>query len=126
MEGDQKSAGEQRERIGLGKITSNEEVPAGHKLTVTRIGFYLALIVLSYLGVVTVAIFVDYFLHAPACPNSTNPTADDLKNYAELSKLAIERSQKLFEQFLERSMLPVLMAILGYIFGVRGVEREEK
>ena len=126
MEGDQQSVGEQREIIGLGKIASKEEVQAGRKLTVTRIGFYLALIVLSYLGVVTLTIFADYFLHAPSSPNSASLTADELKNYAELSKLSVERSQKLFEQFVERSMLPVLMAILGYIFGVRGVEREEK
>jgi len=126
MEGDKESTGKQREITSVGEIAKKEEVQAARKLTVTRIGFYLALIVLSYLGIVTVAIFVDFFLHSPASPNSANLTTDDFKNYAELSNMAIERAQKLFEQFVERSMLPVLTAILGYVFGVRGVEREEK
>jgi len=75
---------------------------------------------------VTIVLFLDYFLHVPSKPTATTFSTEELQNYTTLSNLVLERILKLFEQLVEKSMLPVLTAILGYIFGVRGVEREER
>ncbi len=116
-----------RERVGLSDIFEKENIPRlAQKISTTRVGYYLAIFVFAYLGIVTAALFIDYFIHIPPKIPSTSLTADDLKNYTELSNIVLQRTQRLFEQFVEKSMLPVLTAILGYIFGVRGMDREEK
>ena len=83
-------------------------------------------ILLVYLAAVTALLFIDYFTHLPSQSRSISISAKVLQNYTALSNLALDRTQRLFEQFVETSMLPVLMAILGYIFGVRSGEREER
>ena len=48
-----------------------------------------------------------------------------LENYERLSKMASTRTLNLFDHMVVKSFLPVLTAILGYIFGTHGVEKEE-
>jgi len=116
----------QREKVDLDDIFKIEKIRFGSKLTTTRVGYYLAIFVLIYLFMVTIVLFLDYFLHVPSKPTATTFSTEELQNYTTLSNLVLERILKLFEQLVEKSMLPVLTAILGYIFGVRGVEREER
>lgn len=108
-----------KETLFLDKVFEVEKIRAGRKYHITTVGFYLALCVLSYLSVVTFIIFVDYFAHLPHRPNPSNMTTDTLANYQALSKLSMQRMIDLFELIIAKTMVPVLTAILGYIFGVK-------
>ena len=126
MADNQKTRTRPSDIVKIGEISQKEDVKARRKLTTTRVGYYLAVFVLGYLALVTIILFVDSFHHVPSKPTITGLSTDDLNNYSELSNIALERTLRLFEQIVEKSMLPVLTAILGYIFGVHGVEKEER
>ena len=102
----------------INSVAKQEKIRAGRRFPITTVGFYLALCVLGYLAVVTIAIFVDYFLHAPQSPPAS-ASSETLEAYKTLSQISSQRMTSLFELMVEKTMLPVLTAILGYIFGVR-------
>ena len=76
------------------------------------------------MGIVTLSIPIDYWAPVPRLPANLN-AADAINNYKVLSEIAASRSKEMFELMIAKTLLPVLTAILGYIFGVRGVERGE-
>jgi len=97
----------------------------------SKIGFWLAVIVFSYIAVVTIALLIDYFFHIPEIPilvsaDSTGFNNSVIEGYKKLSEISTDRSLKLFDQLIHKTILPVLTSILGYIFGIRGVERQEE
>ena len=109
----------QKETLHLNKVVEVEKIRANRKFHITTVGFYLALCVLGYLSVVTIVIFVDYFVHAPNKPSPANLTAEALANYQTLAQISLQRITDLFDLMVAKTMIPVLTAILGYIFGVR-------
>ena len=113
------------ERLNLDEVANLEKIQSGRVLSPTKIGYYLALFLLIYLSLVTGFIIVDYLRHQPSLPTPTNLTPEMIKNYEALSKLALDRALSLFEKFVQTSFLPVLTAILGYIFGIRGMEKQD-
>ena len=48
-----------------------------------------------------------------------------LTQYKELSEVATDRTMKLLDALVLKGFLPVLTAILGYIFGTRGEDKSD-
>ena len=100
-----------------------------------RIGFDLAKYILCIITGVTATIVIAvlakivYYslLYSPPLPNeSTFALAKNtIDIYRELCKAAVENGLQIFETIVVRTLLPVLTAILGYIFGSREVPRSD-
>jgi hypothetical protein len=90
---------------------------------VQRAGLWLAAGVGAIIAVVTVFILVFVYRHYPMMPASESLRAagTDAKNvieqYTQLSQVAIKGGTDLFQTIVTQALLPVLTAILGYIFG---------
>ena len=91
----------------------------------TRIGYNLAIFLLLYLGTVTAFLLVDYFVNVPSLPSGTAFDETSLAQYEKLSQISLDRTMKLLDALVLKGFLPVLTAVLGYIFGTRGAERSE-
>ncbi len=111
------------ERVTTETVLAASGATKVHRTTVQAAGLWLAAGVGSIIATVTVAVVIFVFVHYPAMP-----TADALKNggidskiaidqYKELSQIAIKNGQDLFQTIVTQALLPVLTAILGYIFG---------
>ena len=113
-----------KEIVGMGIYAGTETLPLEEKLTTTKVGYHLAIFVLIYIAVVTIAILFNYFRHTPSLPAVSGLDSALLGNYGQLSNAARDQAVELFDTFVHKSMIPVLTAILGYIFGVRGSDGE--
>ena len=113
----------QKEVVHAAEILKSAGGAKVHATFVQRAGLWLAAGVGAIIAVVTAAILVFVYLHYP-----TLPSVDPLKNagadsklaieqYKELSQVAIKNAQDLFQTIVSQALLPVLTAILGYIFG---------
>lgn len=86
-------------------------------------GLWLAAGVGTIIAIVTFAVVVFVYMHYPVMPSAESikaPTADSksaIEQYKELSQIAIKNGQDLFQTIVTQALLPVLTAILGYIFG---------
>jgi hypothetical protein len=112
-----------RERIGLGELVRASDVEGGREISLTRIGYTLALLLFGYLSVVTVFLLLDYIWNAPPLPTSDALDAAKLQEYKQVSELCLDRTLKLLDSLVLKGFLPVFTAVLGYIFGTRGLER---
>jgi hypothetical protein len=86
----------------------------------TKVGYNLARFLLVYLGVVTVILLVEYFVNAPSLPSESTLNETSLTIYTQLSQISLDRTVKLFQILVLTGFLPVLTAVLEYIFGTRG------
>ena len=97
-----------------------------------RVGYNLALFVLGYIFLASVAIFLVSFrcLNLPSFPappaNISNSEqykqlVDAYKAsadvYQQMAKVQVERATQLFQLVVASTILPAFTAILGYIFG---------
>ena len=112
-----------RESIGLGELVRESRVEGGREITLTRIGFILALLLFGYLFVVSMVLLVAYLWNAPPFPTPGALDAAKLKEYQQVSEMYLDRTLKLLDSLVLKGFLPVFTATLGYIFGTRGVER---
>lgn len=97
---------------------------------VERAGLWLALGVGAIIAIVTIWVAVFLYAHYPQMPASDTlkQAADSkaaLEQYKELSGIAVKSAQDLFQTIVTQTLLPVLMAILGYIFARRGKDSSE-
>lgn len=114
------------ERITLDEVLSQGPVPQVRELPpLTRIGYKLAVFLLLYLSVVTAVLLAEYFFHAPALPAGVSLDEGQLNQFRELSQIATDRTLKLLDALVLKGFLPVLTAVLGYIFGTRGADKED-
>jgi hypothetical protein len=88
----------------------------------SRMGFYLAVFLFAYVGIVMAWLIVDYFVHVPRMPDPSVADLDLLDAYQNVHDLAVERIFKLFDLLIWKSFLPVLTAVLGFIFGSKTAE----
>jgi hypothetical protein len=109
-----------RETIGFGELMRETHVEGGREITLTRIGFILALLLFGYLFVVSMFLLVDYFWNAPPFPTPGALDAGKLQEYQQLSQMCVDRTLKLLDALVLKGFLPVFTAVLGYIFGTRG------
>jgi hypothetical protein len=108
-----------------GGVDVNEDI---QKLgALPRVGYKLALMVGSLIGVVTLLVVIQWWRSAPwtgVPPNFSNIKPDEAKALVEnlklLSDTSVDRSMKIFDDIVGRVLLPVFTSILGYIFGTRG------
>ncbi len=114
----------EKEIVSSDTIFSSDNVQLEEKLTTTKVGYHLAIFVLIYIAVVTIVILINYFRHTPSLPAVSGLDSALLGNYDQLSNTARDQAVELFDTFVHKSMIPVLTAILGYIFGVRGSDGE--
>ena len=114
-----------QQRIGWDEVLKEIQVDSGREVSVTRIGYNLALLLLVYLATVSGIFLVDYLVNAPSPPDIASLDKTKLADYQQLSEIYTERTLKLFDQFVIKSFLPVFTAVLGYIFGTRGVEKDD-
>jgi hypothetical protein len=89
----------------------------------SRMGFHLAVFLFAYVGIVMAWLIVDYFVHVPRMPDPSVADLDLLDAYQNVHDLAVERIFKLFDLLIWKSFLPVLTAVLGFIFGSKTAER---
>ena len=92
---------------------------------VQRAGLWLALGVGSLIAIVTVYVMAFLYKHYPSMPPAESlkdaaTVKETLANYKELSEITIKAAQDIFTTIVASALLPVLTAILGYIFGTRG------
>ncbi|MDP8240524.1 MAG: hypothetical protein P9X24_15640 [Candidatus Hatepunaea meridiana] len=111
--------------------TISKDVPLKQVHPITKIGFYLAIIVFVYITAVTGVLLTDYFNNSPQIPSicasdTTGIFISAIDGYERLSEITTNRSLKLFDQLIHKTILPVLTSILGYIFGIRGFEKREE
>ena len=76
----------------------------------------------GYLSVVTLILLADYVFNAPDIPKLADLDAAALARFEQLSQISQDRTTKLFDLLVLKGFLPVLTAVLGYIFGTRGVD----
>jgi hypothetical protein len=99
-----------------------------------RVGYKLALFVLGYILLASLAIFVVSFWLVPLPPLPAPPTiSGDAEHYKQLvdaykqsvdvyqqmAKAQVDRAIQLFQLVVASTILPAFTAILGYIFGSR-------
>ena len=87
---------------------------------IERVGFWLAVGVGSIMAVVTVLDVVFFWFHYPDMPVATGDvliTKEALEQYKELSAVATESALNIFKTVVQQTLLPVLMTVIGYIFG---------
>jgi hypothetical protein len=95
--------------------------PAGP--SASRAGWTVAIFLFSYLGLVLVWMITDYFIHCPRLPDIATAELETIDAYQNLQDLAVERVFKFFDLLVWKSFLPVLTAVIGYLFGVKSSER---
>ncbi len=115
----------EKEIVSSDRIFSFENVQFDEKWPTTKVGYYLAIFVLIYIALVTVIILINYLWHTPSLPAVSGLEPGVLESYDHLSNTARDQAVELFDTFVHKSMIPVLTAILGYIFGVRGSDGGE-
>lgn len=114
-----KSEDQMKQVIPIDDVYTEERISAGkRKIPITTVGFYLALCVLGYLVLVTLFLIVDYCIHSPETPK-VDAAKEAIETYQTLSQIVTQRAINFFELMITKTMIPVLTAILGYIFGVR-------
>jgi hypothetical protein len=95
--------------------------PAG--FSASHAGWTIALFLFSYLGIVLAWMIVDYFIHCPRLPDLATADMETIDAYQNMQDLAVERVFKFFDLLVWKSFLPVLTAVIGYLFGVKSTER---
>jgi hypothetical protein len=95
--------------------------PAGP--SAPRAAWAVALFLFAYLGVVLVWMITDYFVHCPRLPDIAAADMDTIDIYRNMQDLAVERVFQWFDLLVCKSFLPVLTAVIGYLFGARSAER---
>lgn len=112
-------------KITLDQVLQETSVPAAKEVgPLTRIGYKLALFLLLYLSIVTAILLAEYFYNAPSLPKNVPLDAAQLGQYQQLSQIATDRTLKLLDALVLKGFLPVFTAILGYIFGTHGADRD--
>jgi hypothetical protein len=91
-----------------------------------RSGWTVAIFLFAYLGVVLAWMITDYFLHCPRLPDLATADLDVIDAWQNMQDLAVERVFKLFDLLVWKSFLPVLTAVIGYLFGARALERGDR
>ncbi len=109
---------------GLDKAAVNLKEPS-----LTSRGMKLLLGVGTLAVLLTVLIVVRWMQISPATPGvSANTTAADtasiIKNYKDLSDIALDSATRMFDIFVVKALLPVFTTILGYVFGTRNASGE--
>ena len=89
---------------------------------VQRAGLWLAAGVGALIAIVTICVLVFLYVYYPSLPPAESlkdaaVAKETLANYKELSGIAIKSAQDIFTTIVVSALLPVLTAILGYIFG---------
>lgn len=99
---------------------------------VQKIGFWLAVGTLVALAVVIVILLWTTPRPAPIPPLTANMSSDQVALWERWSKLqadylkaSVDRTVQIGQLFVTGTLLPVLMALLGYIFGKREGESSE-
>ena len=98
---------------------------------VQRAGLLLAGGVGSLIALVTVGVVIFLYTHYPAMPSPEifkEAQADSntiLEQYKDLSGVAVQSAQELFQTIVTQALLPVFTAILGYIFAKGGKNDSE-
>ena len=87
-------------------------------------GLWLAIGVGFIISAVIIVLLIDLFSKSPSMPSGWTQMEPEkakvaIDNIKILNDLAVDRSIKLFDTIVARSLLPVFTAILGYIFGSR-------
>jgi hypothetical protein len=113
-----------REKVTIDDVVKKEKVRFSEPGPLTRIGFYLAIILITYLSVVTLILLAYFLYSSPAPPKGLTLCEAQLDQYKQLSEAALDRTMKLLDALVLKGFLPVLTAVLGYIFGTRGADRE--
>lgn len=112
-----------RERIGLGELVRESHVEGGREISLTRIGFILAVLLFGYMFLVSAVLLADYLWNAPPLPTPGSLDVAKLQEYRQVSEMCLDRTLKLLDSLVLKGFLPVFTAVLGYIFGTRGIER---
>ncbi|MBV9657482.1 MAG: hypothetical protein JO295_05170 [Verrucomicrobia bacterium] len=90
---------------------------------VQRAGLWLAAGVGSVIALVTILVLVFVHKNYPTMPSAEALKAAGtdskaaIEQYKELSQVAVKNGLDLFQTIVTQALLPVLTAILGYIFG---------
>ena len=115
------------ERVTIEDLVRGESLPQKSRdlPPLARVGYRLAIFLLLYLGAMTAVLLAEYFVNAPSAPSGTALDETTLALYRELSQISVDRTVKLFQILVLAGFLPVLTAVLGYIFGTRGDDRSE-
>lgn len=115
------------EQVTLDDLMRAASLPSGREVgPLVGIGYKLAIFLLLYLSIVTAVLLVDYCLNVPALPEGSPLDQAQLDQYQKLSEIATERTLKLLDTLVLKGFLPVLTAVLGYIFGTRGADKEDE
>ncbi len=69
------------------------------------------------IGLITIALFLEYFHLIPETPSATADKTT-IDNYKAVSALVLSNTKELFDGVVGRVLFPLFTTILGYIFGV--------
>ena len=126
MAGDNPEGGAAIQVVRLDDVLEEMPVASGQEMPpLARVGYKLAKYLLIYLAAVSAILLVDYWFHAPSLPKQELLGQVQIEQYQSLSEISLDRTLKLLDTLVLKGFLPVLTAVLGYIFGTHGVERAE-
>ncbi len=116
-----------REVVSAPSVSSAAGGTAVQATFVQKAGLWLAGGVGGTIAFVAAGTVVFLYAHYPAMPSteSLRSPADAkliLEQYRELAGVAVKSAQDLFQTVVTQTLLPVLTAILGYIFARGGRE----
>ncbi|MDP8207318.1 MAG: hypothetical protein P9L92_11685 [Candidatus Electryonea clarkiae] len=118
------------EIVSVDEITSKKQFATSG--TALKIGFMLAIFLICFILSLSFFILTYHGLHIPKTPDWASTVQSDslsvtmsLDAFERVSDLVQERTYNLLD-LIFKYFVPVLMAILGYIFGIRGVEKTDR
>ena len=114
-----------KETVGAETVLREVGTTSVQPTFVQRAGLWLAAGVGALIALVTLGVLVFLWVHSPPMPQAASlkdavVAKETLANYKELSGIAIKGAQDVFTTIGVSALLPVLTAILGYIFGRGG------
>lgn len=125
-----KTAGHPKEiqTIQVPVLTSRDAKLSDPLPPIKRVGITLIIAIIVFMVIATVLIFADMVLNNPL----NDPTIqqiiteisdplDKIQTYRTFQTDNLERTVKLFTMIISSTLLPVLTAVIGYLFGSREI-----
>jgi len=108
--------------VRLDDVLRSERFKFEERQRLVTVGFILALSVLAILLLITVLSLIPLWLTAPRAPSAASMDAQSIAAYKELLQQWNTHAMDVIKLLAAQILLPIITAVLGYLFGSRNRE----